>query len=67
MERERQARWDLENLWSVGTKLTPKQYKILRRACDIEGVSIYALIKQLLFSWLMEWAERHPGRINDVT
>lgn len=67
MDRQRQARWDLENLCSVGTKLLPGQYRILRRACDVEGVSVYALIKRLLFDWLMQWAERHPESVSDVT
>ncbi len=66
MERERQARWDLENLWSVGTKLLPGQYRMVRRACDIEGVSMYALVKGLLMDWLMTWAADHPDRADEV-
>ena len=54
MNRERQARWDLEHLCSVGTKLIPEQYRMVRRACEIEGVSMYALVKRLLMAWLMQ-------------
>ena len=50
MNRERQARWDLEHLCSVGTKLIPEQYRMVRRACEIEGVSMYALVKRLLMA-----------------
>ena len=66
MNRERQARWDLENLWSVGTKLLPGQYRMLRRACEIEGVSMYALVKRLVLDWLMTWAADHPDRADEV-
>ena len=60
MDRERQARWDLENLRTASTKMTPGEYRQLQRACDIEGITIYALIRQLLRSWLMDFAGRHP-------
>ena len=66
MNRERQKRWDLENLYSIGTKLTPRQYRMLRRACDIQGISMYALVKRLLFDWLMQWAADHPDRADEV-
>lgn len=66
VERQRQARWDLENLWSVGTKLTPGQYRMVQRACNIDGVSMYALVKRLLIEWLMEWATEHPDRADEV-
>lgn len=66
MERRRQARWDLANLHSVGTKFTPRQYAMLRRACDLEGISVYALTKRLLSQWLFEWAEDNPDRVKDI-
>lgn len=66
MERERQKRWDLENLYSVGTKLLPGQYRLVRRACEIDGISMYALVKGLLLSWLMQWAAEHPDHADDV-
>lgn len=66
MNRERQARWDRENLYSVGTKLLPGQYRMVRRACEIEGVSMYALVKRLLVAWMMQWAAEHPDRADEV-
>ena len=66
MNRERQARWDLEHLCSVGTKLIPEQYRMVRRACEIEGVSMYALVKRLVMAWLMQWAAEHPDKAGEV-
>lgn len=60
MERERQARWDLKNLKTASTKMLPGEYRALQRACDIEGITVYALIKRLLRSWMMDFAKRHP-------
>ena len=62
VDRERQARWDAVNLRTASTKMLPGEYQILQRACDVEGITIYALIKQLIRSWLMEFAERHPDQ-----
>ena len=39
---------------------------MVRRACDIEGVSMYAMVKGLLMDWLMTWAADHPDRADEV-
>ena len=54
MNRERQKRWDVENLCTVSTKFMPGEYRMLRRACERQDVSMYALVKKLLHAWLME-------------
>lgn len=66
VDRHRQARWDLENLRSIGTKLTPGQYAMVRRACDFERISMYRLLRRLLLDWLMQWAAENPDRVDDV-
>ena len=67
MERERQRRWDLDNLRSVGTKMTNGQYLMVRKACEIDEISVYALTKKLLFAWLINWTQEHPDRVQEVT
>ena len=64
--RARQSKWDLENLHSVGTKLLPAQHEMLRRACELEGVSMYALTKRLLMEWLFCWVAENPERVKDI-
>lgn len=61
MERERQARWDAENLHTASTKLMPGEYRILRDACDARGITVYALVKRLLRGWLMDYARDNPA------
>ena len=60
MNRERQKRWDVENLRSVSTKFNPDEYRVLRRACDYQGITMYALVRQLLRTWLAEFARENP-------
>lgn len=60
MERERQQRWDRENLYTASTKLLQPQYDLLRRACEAEGVTVYGLLRSLIGQWLVEFARRNP-------
>lgn len=60
MERERQKRWDRENLCTVSSKLLPGEYRVFRMACDAAGVTMYALIRRLVKDWLMQFARQNP-------
>lgn len=60
MERERQKRWDRENLCSISSKLLPGEYRTFRLACDAAGVTMYALIRRLVKDWLMQFAQQNP-------
>ena len=66
MDRTRQAKWDFDHLHSVGTKFLPRQFAMLRRACELEGVSMYALTKMLLTEWLFQWMAENPERVRDI-
>lgn len=58
MKRERQARWDLEHLRTVSTKMMPGEYRMLRDMCQAQETTIYCLVRQLLRGWMMETAGR---------
>ena len=60
--REKQARWDLENLRTVSTKMIPGEYRILRNMCAAQGTTVYSLVRQLLRLWMMETAKREGSR-----
>lgn len=66
MERERQANWDATHLHTASTKLTNKEYELLRRACEHRRTSIYGLVKLLLRGWLMDFAREDPVAADDI-
>ena len=60
MERERQKRWDRENLCTISSKMLPREYRTFRLACDAAGVTMYTLIRRLVRDWLMQFAQQYP-------
>ena len=66
MERERQKRWDRENLCSISSKLLPGQYRTFRLACEVEGVTMYALVRRLVQDWLMQFAQQNPDAARQI-
>ena len=56
----------LEPLQHLNTCVTPYEYAVLRRVCDRERVSVYALLKRALLAYLVAWAEQHPDMVDDV-
>ena len=52
MERERQARWDYENMCTAATKLRSEKYFLLRALCVLQDITVYELIKNLLEDWI---------------
>ena len=57
LSRDRQKRWDAEHLGTVSCKLPLSKYQALRRACDAQGTSLYALVRRLV----LEWLDKHGG------
>ena len=56
--RDRQARWDLENLVTESTKFTRDEDAELRRLCKDAGITRHQLIKRLLREWVKAWNGR---------
>lgn len=56
--RDRQARWDLENLITESTKFTRDEDAELRRLCKEAGITRHQLIKCLLREWVKAWNGR---------
>ena len=54
MERDRQAKWDGENMATVSTKMRRREYLELRAMCVARGTTPYALLRQLIRSWMVE-------------
>lgn len=54
MDRDRQAKWDGENMATVSTKLRRREYLELRAECVARGTTPYALLKNLARLWMME-------------
>ena len=61
--RERQKRWDAENLRTVSTKMIKEERAILCSLCEREKVSVYELLRRLVRQWMMEEAARHPEAV----
>ena len=58
MDRERQARWDMNHLRTASTKLTVGEYRLLQEACSVDGHSVYSLLGWMLREYLAEYAEQ---------
>lgn len=56
--RDRQARWDLENLITESTKFTRDEDAELRQLCKEAGITRHQLIKCLLREWVKAWNGR---------
>jgi len=52
VERERQKRWDRQNMYTVSTALREGEYWRLHEMCRARRVTAYALIKRLLRDWM---------------
>lgn len=48
MERDRQYAWDRKHMRTVGTKLRRRDYERLRKVCEDEGFTVYALLQELV-------------------
>ena len=53
MERDRQAKWDGENMATVSTKMRRREYMELRTMCVAQGTTPYALLQRMLRSWMV--------------
>ena len=56
--RDRQARWDLDNLITESTKFTRDEDAELRKICKVAGITRHQLIKCLLREWVAAWNGR---------
>lgn len=54
MKRDRQARWDADNLRTVGTKMTVHEYEHFREKCMRERTSMYGLLRRMIAQWVEE-------------
>lgn len=52
VQRERQKRWDVDNLRTVGTKMTVHEYERFREKCMRERVSMYGLLRRMIAQWV---------------
>ena len=53
VERERQAKWDGENMATVSTKLRRREYLELRALCVAYHTTPYAVLQHLVTAWMM--------------
>ena len=53
VERDRQAKWDGENMATVSTKMRRREYLELRAMCVARGTTPYALLQRMLRSWMV--------------
>ena len=53
MERDRQAKWDGENMATVSTKLRRREYMKLRALCVAYHTTPYAVLQHLVTAWMM--------------
>lgn len=58
MDRERQARWDMNHLRTASTKLTVAEYRLLQEVCSIDGHSVYSLLGWMLREYIAEYQEQ---------
>lgn len=54
MDRDRQAKWDGENMATVSTKLRRREYLELRAECVARGTTPYALLRRMIRTWMVE-------------
>ena len=50
--RERQKRWDRENLATIACKVRMPEYRAFRCACAEDNVTMYALVRRLVREWM---------------
>ena len=53
MDRDRQAKWDGENMATVSTKLRRREYMKLRALCVAYHTTPYAVLQHLVTAWMM--------------
>ena len=53
VDRERQAKWDGENMATVSTKLRRREYLKLRALCVAYHTTPYAVLQHLVTAWMM--------------
>ena len=53
VDRERQAKWDGENMATVSTKLRRREYMELRALCVAYHTTPYAVLQHLVTAWMM--------------
>ena len=58
MDRDRQAKWDGENMATVSTKMRRREYLELRAMCVARGTTPYALLRQLIRKWIIKKAKK---------
>ena len=65
MDRERQAKWDGENMATVSTKLRRREYMKLRALCVAYHTTPYAVLQHLVTAWMMaaEQTDRALARL----
>ena len=53
MERDRQAKWDGENMATVSTKMRRREYLQPKAMCVARGTTPYALLQSMIRSWMV--------------
>lgn len=53
VERDRQAKWDGENMATVSTKMRRREYLELRALCVAYHTTPYAVLQHLVTAWMM--------------
>lgn len=56
--QEQKMRWDAANLRTVSTKVSVAEAERLHAACDMAGVSLYELLRDLAREWLGAFERR---------
>lgn len=52
---------------TIAIRLTDKQYQMIKKASDYEGISIGALARSYIFKTLREWEKKYERReVSDV-
>lgn len=62
MGRERQAQWDAQNMKTVATKLTKKEYQQFKIACDTSGITQYEILQRMIRVWVRSKPRQRFGR-----
>lgn len=69
MKRDRQAKWDRENLATISTKLPRKEWIEFKEECWIMGETPYGILRRIVRNWMKEdkLTVRRPPRRGQKT
>jgi|GEM_PF-3132614 len=55
--RRAQAKWDRRHMVTVSTHLTRRQWQTLRKVCERNHVTVYALVRDFLLAYIRAHAD----------